>query len=94
MLAFSNESSVDATVQFSIRSEETVVSDGEVHVSQEEYETVDTEIDATGRYELRIEREGGVRSTYPVRIEEYDLRMGSNLVAMIYDDDTELLIED
>ncbi|WP_218836386.1 hypothetical protein [Halorarum salinum] len=94
MLAFGNESSADVAVHFSIMSEGTVVSEGEVQVSQGEHETVETEIDTTGQYELRIEGDSGFESTYPVQIEEYDLRMGSNLIVEIYDGDTELLIEE
>lgn len=94
VLAFGNESSADVLVQFSITSEGAVVSDGEVRVSRGEYRTVDTRIDTTGRYELGIEGDGGFRSTHPVRIEEYDIRTGSNLVVEIYDDDTELMMEE
>lgn len=94
MLAFSNGSSTDVVVQFSITSEETVISEGEAMVSQGKYQYVETEIDTTGQYELSIEGEGGFESSYRFQIDEYALRMGSNLIVAVDDDGTEIMIEE
>ncbi|QLG63173.1 hypothetical protein [Halorarum salinum] len=93
-LAFSNESSTDVAVQFSITAGGSVVSEGEVQVPQGGYESVATRIDATGRHELRIEGDGELQSSHPFKIDEYDLQHGSGLIVEIHDDGTEMMMEE
>ena len=94
MLAFSNDSSAAAVVRFSITSEGATISEGTVRVPAGEYESVDTEIRNTGEYELTVALDGGTRSSYAVDIGEYDVRMGSNLILTVYDERTELMMEE
>ena len=89
-----NETDAEQLVQYSITRDSTTVSEGELTVPSGDVSSVHSDIKRMGEYELHVSVETLDEVTYPFDIEEYDLRMGSNLVVWMYEDKIETGIEE
>lgn len=86
----------DAAVALSLRvtgGAETLL-DTERDLEAGGYEAVPSSIRAVGEYELSVETNDGAAASRTYAIEEYDVRMGSNLVVWVESADVELAIEE
>lgn len=88
-----NETDEEQTVQYSITRDSTTVSEGEVQVPARGFSSVQLDIKRMGEYELNVTVNNIDEVIYPFDIEEYDLRMGSNLVVWIYEEKIEVGME-
>jgi hypothetical protein len=83
-----------ARVRYSITTEETTLAEGRTTVSPGEYKLVETHITSTGRYTFSLTVNDRVHAEQSWTVDEYDIRMGSNIIAAIGDDEVEFLIEE
>lgn len=88
-----NETDEEQTVQYSITRDSTTVSEGEVQVPARDFSSVQSDIKMMGEYELNVTVNTIDEVIYPFDIEEYDLRMGSNLVVWVYVEKIEVGME-
>lgn len=89
-----NSTADGATVRLAVSRDGATFFEDEVGVPQTGGRTVDPGIDETGSYELEVAVEGGTDGSYPFSVEEYDLRMGSNLIVDIGEDDVRMTLEE
>ncbi|AHB67855.1 MULTISPECIES: hypothetical protein [Haloarcula] len=89
-----NESSEQATVAVSVVTGDSSVFECETAVNPSNRKNVYSGITETGDYTLTISLGDGREQEYPFNIEEYDLRMGSNIIVSIKETEIEFSIQE
>ncbi|WP_434530099.1 hypothetical protein ACODNH_02285 (plasmid) [Haloarcula sp. NS06] len=89
-----NESPEQATVAVSVVTGDSSVFEGETAVNPSNRKNVYPGITDTGDYTLTISLGDGREQEYPFNIEEYDLRMGSNIIVSINETEIEFSIQE
>lgn len=84
----------EVTVQLTVYADKTVFFEATIEVPPDGGHSVDPGIHETGRYELEVAVDDGPDESYPFGVEEYDLRMESDLIVAIGDDDVRVMIEE
>ena len=83
LLVVSNDRDATVDVSLTVTSAGTTTFEDTVTVDPGGRRSVDPGIDATGAYELTVALADGTERVLPFGVEEYDLRMGSNLIVMV-----------
>ncbi|GAB6861245.1 hypothetical protein ACFR97_14365 [Haloplanus litoreus] len=83
LVVVSNGRDVAVDVTLTVTRDGTPVFGDTVIVDPNSRRTVDPGIDATGTYELTVTLADGTEHVRPFSVEEYDLRMGSNLIVTV-----------
>nr|WP_233340595.1 hypothetical protein [Haloprofundus sp. MHR1] len=89
-----NETEEPKLCQYSIRQGSDTILDGEIEVPASDFTPVDTGIEETGEYELNVAVDDIGQNSYPFSVGNYDLRMGSNLVIWIYENQIQMGMEE
>lgn len=93
-IVLSNGTDATLTIRVTLRQGETVLLDRTETVGPDDRPELDTGIAETGDYTLAVAVDGGPAETSPFNVERYDIRMGSNLIAEITDEEIIILIEE
>lgn len=93
-IVVSNDGERSRTVTLTVTSAGGTVREATVEVDPDTVRTVDTGITTTGDYELHVVTADGVEESVPFDIEDYDIRMGSNLMVSVADDGIMVAIEE
>ena len=89
-----NHTDVSKTVRLTVSATEETIREAERRIAPGAGSYVDPEIDEIGEYELLISVDGGPERSSPLRIEDYDIRMGSNVIVWIREESFKLLKEE
>lgn len=68
--------------------------ESDVTVAPDVHRSIDTGITETGQYDVAITVDEGPQISVPLDVENYDLGMGSNLIAEIFEDKLRVMIEE
>lgn len=93
MVMVENPTSEEQTLTLTITQDSSSILEDDLSVDSDDRQETETGIDEQGEYELIVDVEGGDETSYPFSIEEYDVRMGSNLIVIIRDSDIEIMQE-
>jgi hypothetical protein len=83
LIVVSNGRDVAVDVTLTVTSADTTAFEDTVTVAPGARRSVDPGIDSTGAYELTVALADGTERVRPFSVEEYDLRMGSDLVVAV-----------
>ena len=89
-----NKSPEQATVAVSIVTDDSVVFEDETTVDPSNRKDVYPGISEVGDYTLTISLDDGRERDYPFNIEDYDLRMGSNIIVEISESEIQFFIQE
>lgn len=89
-----NDSSVEQKTSYSIIKGANVITEGKEIIPVDEYISIETHITESGKYKLNISTDNLQGSSYSFQIGDYEIRMGSNLVAWIRDNGIQIAIEE
>jgi hypothetical protein len=89
-----NETDEEQSCTYSIVRNENTISDGKLEIPARDFASIDTAIEHVGEYELNISVDDIGEEAYRFNVEDYDLRMGSNLVVWIYQDGIQIGMEE
>lgn len=94
MIVLLNSTATEQLVHVVLSTEGDTLLDAKFTVAPENQQPIYTGITETGQYEVSIAVKEGPAMATPLSIEEYDLEMGSNLIAEIFDDKMRVMIEE
>lgn len=94
MIVLLNRTATEQLVHVTLSTDDDTLLDAKFTVAPNAKQPIYTGITETGQYELSIAVEDGPATSTPLSIEEYDLEMGSNLIAEIFEDKMRVMIEE
>ena len=89
-----NETHEEQICQYSIIQNQDTISDGEIEIPARDFASIDSGIENAGEYKLNISVGNIGEEAYPFSIGDYALRMGSNLVVWIYENEIQIGMEE
>lgn len=94
MVDVHNERSTAVSLTVTVTAEIGQLLDADLTVPEAGFESVFSKINETGQYDVTVEVDDDTTGSASFSIEEYDVRMGSNVVVWVRDDEVELAIEE
>jgi hypothetical protein len=94
MVALHNERDTEVTVSVTVVAGSEQLTDAERTLPAGGYEAVFSGIRDEGEYDITVETADGLSESYEFTIEEWDVRMGSNVVVWLGDDEMEFAMEE
>lgn len=92
-IVLENNTSGDVVVDLEISREDIILTD-EVTIRSDGRSEVCSKITETGEYRIDISVDNGIEESYTWNVEKYDLRMGSNVIISINDNDVRIMVEE
>ena len=93
MVALHNDRAASVTLAVTVTRDDETRLDAERALPSGGYEALFSGIREVGEYGLRVETDDGVAESWPVPVDDYDVRMGSNLVVWASDGGLEMGME-
>lgn len=92
-IVLENNTSGDVVVNLDISREDVILTD-KVTIRSGGRSEVSSKIAETGQYRIEISVDNGIEESYSWNVEDYDLRMGSNMIISINENDVRIMIEE
>lgn len=93
-IAIRNDTAESQTAYLTIRTDEDAVLEETVEVSPDERQLVDSQITATGEYEISLSVDEGPDTSFMFEVDEHALSVGSNVDLVIEEDEIHGVIEE
>lgn len=94
MIVLLNRTTTDQLVHVVLSMADDTLLDGAFTLTPDDHQPIYTGITETGQYDVSLTVEDGPTTSATLGIEEYDLEMGSNLIAEIHEDELRVMIEE
>lgn len=94
MIVLRNRTPTEQIVHVALSTEDDTLIDADFTVAPDDPRPIDTGITETGQYDVSITVEDGPATSTSFDVEDYDLGMGSNLIAAIDEEEIILMIEE
>lgn len=93
MIVLRNRTPTEQLVHVTLSTEDDTLIDAEFTIASDARHAIDSGITEIGQYDVAITVEEGPATSITFDVSEYDLGMGSNLIAEIFEDEIRILIE-